>query len=132
MASINQNAYTSALPNFRNLGILLRVLVIVNALAIGAAVVRTPTLIAALDDLLEISALVQPLLIVSLLVLVALNGFLRRLPYHLGLVSVTAITVGLTVIVVVVIGTYYRDTMSSLGHYVVLALLTTGTVLVYF
>jgi len=40
MASINQNAYSSALPNFRNLGIVLRILVIANLFAIAAALVK--------------------------------------------------------------------------------------------
>src|SRR5881227_4026600 len=111
MASINQNAYTSALPNFRNLGILLRILVIVNVLAIGAAVASTSTLIAAFTELLEISALVQPVLIVSLLLFVALNDFLRRLPYALGVTVVMVVSVGFTILVVSIVGTYYRDTL---------------------
>ena len=44
MASINQNAYSSALPNFRNLGILLRILLLVNIVAFAAAVVKSATL----------------------------------------------------------------------------------------
>ena len=35
--SINQNANTSALPNFRNLGILLRILVIVDGMCLIVA-----------------------------------------------------------------------------------------------
>ena len=82
--SINQNAYTSALPNFRNLGILLRILLIVNMCGIGAAVIAAPTLFDAWHELLAISALLQPLLIVTLLALVALNTLLHRLPFFLG------------------------------------------------
>ena len=132
MASINQNAYTSALPNFRNLGILLRILIIVNLLAIGAAIVRTPTLTAAIRELVEISALVQPLLILTLLALVAVNGVLRRLPYHLGAITVAGLVVGLTIVVITVAATTYRDTLGSIGHYVALVLLTTAMLLAYF
>ena len=131
MASVNQNAYTSALPNFRNLGILLRILLIVNVAAIGAAVLRAPTLTAALSELAEISAVVQPLLIVSLLVLVILNGFLKRLPYLLGVIVVVTVTVGLTVTLVVFVNATYRETPGPIARYVVLALLTTAMLLAY-
>src|SRR3954462_5622994 len=89
--SINQNAYTSALPNFRNLGILLRILLVVNMCGIGAAIVGAPTLVDAWPELLSISALLQPLIIVALLALVALNPLLHRLPYFLGVAAVALI-----------------------------------------
>jgi two-component system sensor histidine kinase AlgZ len=132
MASINQNAYASALPNFRNLGILLRILLIVNLVAIGAAIVRAPTLAAAVGELAEISAVVQPLLIVSLLALVALNGFLQRLSYRLGVITVVAITVGVTFVVVTGVGAAYREAFGPIGRYLALVVLTTGMLLVYF
>ncbi len=135
MASINQNAYTSALPDFRNLGILLRTLLIVNVAAIGAAVVRAPTLAAAWTELVELSAVVQPIFIVILLVLVALARFLRRLPFALGAVAVAALAVGITLTLVDVMQhTYLRD--QTLGgspyRHGLLALLTTVMLLVYF
>ena len=133
MPSINQNAYTSALPNFRNLGILLRILLIVNVLAIGAAVVRAPTLTAAWGELLEMSAIVQPIIILTLLSLVALNGFLRRLPYVLGAAAVASIAVGVSWLMVRFVQSAYRgETLGSLQHYGVLVLLATAMLLVYF
>ena len=77
--SINQNAYTGALPNFRNLGILLRILVIVNVVAFAAAVVKSVDARTLWQQFIEIAALVEPLLILSLLVLAALF-YLRELP----------------------------------------------------
>ena len=133
MASINQNAYTSALPNFRNLGILLRILVIINVLAIGAAIVRAPTLAASWVELLEMSAIVQPTIIVTLLALVALNGFLRRLPYYLGAAAVAVIAVGVTSLMVrFVQHTYRGEALGSLQHYGVLVILATVMLLAYF
>lgn len=134
MASINQNAYTSALPDFRNLGILLRMLLIVNFAAIGVAVARTPTLAAAWTELVELSAVVQPILIVILLVLVALAKFLRRLPFALGAVAVAAIAVGITLSLVGVMqDTFLRgQTLGSPYRYGALVLLTTVMLLVYF
>ncbi len=76
--SINQNAYTGALPNFRNLGILLRIVVLVNLFAFAAAVVRSSDAGSLWQQVIQVSALVEPLLILSLLVLAALSGWLRR------------------------------------------------------
>jgi two-component system sensor histidine kinase AlgZ len=133
VASINQNAYTSALPNFRNLGILLRILVIINMLAIGAAIVRAPTLTAAWVELLEMSTIVQPVIIVTLLVLVALNSFLRRLPYYLGAATVSAIAVFVTALMVnFVQSAYHNEVFGSFQHYGVLVLLATVMLLAYF
>jgi two-component system sensor histidine kinase AlgZ len=120
------------LPNFRNLGILLRVLVIVNVLAVGAAAVKAPDLEASWDVLLAISAVVQPLLILTLLALVALNGFLQRLPYYLGVTSVVALAIGMGMLLVVLIYNGESDYPLSLGRYAFLVLLTVGTLLAYF
>ena len=133
MASINQNAYTSALPDFRNLGILLRILLIVNVAAIGAAVVKAPTLALAWNELLEMSAVVQPILIVTLLALVALSGFLRRLPYVLGATAVITLALGVAMLLVRLMQTAYRgEAVESMYRYGLLAVLMTGMLLAYF
>ncbi len=133
MASINQNAYTSALPNFRNLGILLRILLVVNVVAIGAAVMKAPALAGVWTELLELSAIVQPVLIVTLLVLVALGGILRRIPYAVGAVLVTAIAVAVCVLLIgFMLNTYRAEGLGSLPRYGALAALTTALLLMYF
>ncbi len=100
MASIvNQNAYVSALPNFRNLGVMLRILVIVNLLAAGAAAVKSTRLNELWRELLEVSFVVEPVLILSLLALIALGGLLKRLPYFLGAFAVVAIEFAIVTLV---------------------------------
>ena len=74
-----QNAYSSALPDFRNIGILLRILVIVNAVALLVAVVKSADLAELGAQIIDVAALVEPLLILTLVVLYALNGVLSRL-----------------------------------------------------
>src|SRR5687767_845819 len=130
--SINQNAYTSALPNFRNLGILLRILLIVNMCGIGAAVIAAPTLFDAWHELLAISALLQPLLIVTLLALVALNTFLHRLPFFLGAAAVAAIVLALIGFMDVVALGRTRDAAIAFERHGVLGLITAGMLLSYF
>ena len=132
VASINQNAYTSALPNFRNLGILLRILLIVNVLAIGAAVVRAPTLLAAGREFVEMSAVVQPLILFTLLALLALNGFLSRLPYAWGVAAVLAIALGIAVFLGIVIHGGPGEAFGAVQRYAVLVALATLMLLAYF
>jgi two-component system, LytTR family, sensor histidine kinase AlgZ len=131
MASINQNAYTSALPNFRNLGILLRILLIVNAAAIAAAVVKAPTLPEAWRELVGISAVVQPLLIVNLLALVLASGYLQRLPYRAGVLAVFFQTLVLSLVILVAMYGGWRDAPISFLRAEVLVALTTALLLVY-
>jgi two-component system sensor histidine kinase AlgZ len=133
MASINQNAYTSALPNFRNLGILLRILLIVNVVAIGAALIKAPALAAVWPELLELSAIVQPVLIVTLLVLVALGGVLRRVPYPVGAAFVVVTAVAVCVLLVgFMLNTYRAEGLGSLQRYATLTALTAAVLLMYF
>ncbi len=94
--SINHNANTGALPDFRNFGILLRVLVIVNGVAALAALLQVSRLRDWPAQFTEVAALVEPLLLLSMLVLAACGTFLRHLPYMLGIVAIFAIELALT------------------------------------
>src|SRR5690348_18426038 len=96
MASIKQNAYSSALPDFRNMGIVLRVLLGANLFAVAAAVLQARDARAYWEHIVAIGALVEPLLIFSAIVLVALNDLLRRLPYWAGAVAVLVLELALT------------------------------------
>ena len=78
MASIGQSAYPDLLPDFRNLGVMARVLVAVNALAVAAVLFATPTLEAGLQQFMRTAAYLEPLLLVQLLALAALSPLLAR------------------------------------------------------
>ncbi|HKA44899.1 MAG TPA: histidine kinase [Burkholderiales bacterium] len=130
--SINQNAYSSALPNFRNLGVLLRILIFVNFVAIAAAALKTTELRAMLGELLEISAVVQPLLILSLLTLVVANNGLRRLPGPAGIAAVLAIELGLTLLLYQLGRSLPAAEPGSLLRYWLVVLLVTAALLKYF
>ena len=131
-SSINQNAYSGALPNFRNLGIMARILVIVNMVAVAAAIVKSPEARAAWSQFIEIGALVEPLLVLSMLVLALLSDALRRLPYWLGAVAVLALELALTA------GLYFGgrpllgEDAAALWRYWALVALTTVMLLGYF
>src|SRR5512134_3539218 len=97
--SINHNAYASALPNFRNLGVLLRILVIVTIMAVAAAALKSDSLSAVWREVLEVSAVVQPALMLSLIILVMLNGVLKRAPYIVGAAFVVVLELMLVTVV---------------------------------
>lgn len=130
--SINQNAYTGALPNFRNLGILLRILLIVNVFAFAAAVVKSVDARALWQQVVEISGLVEPLLILSLLALAALNHLLRRMPYWLGAMAVLALELALTTALYIAGRPMLGAEPGPLERYWLLVAFTTAVLLVYF
>jgi two-component system sensor histidine kinase AlgZ len=130
--SINQNAYSSALPNFRNLGILFRILVAVNVFAAAAALVKAGDARMLWEELLEISAVVQPLLIASLLALVVLNDILKRLPYAFGLAAVFALEMTLTAMLYGAGKSFHAAEFAPLPRYWVLVALATAALLFYF
>ena len=83
--SIRQNDYPNALPDFRNLGVIARILLIVNGGALFAAAVRARGLVELGERIIEIGAWVEPALIMSLVVLYALSRQLSRPPFQYGL-----------------------------------------------
>ena len=84
MPSIKQNPATLPLPDFRNFGVMLRVLLGVNLLAAAAALVQSPGLGGWLQRYVELAAWVQPLLLFNLALLALIGDVLRRLPGPLG------------------------------------------------
>jgi two-component system sensor histidine kinase AlgZ len=130
--SINQNAYAGGLPNFRNLGILLRIGVIVNAIAFGAAVLKSHDPATLWQQVIQISALVEPLLILSLLILAAISDLLRRVPYWLGAFAVLGLELGLTAALHPFAERLLGPEPAPLARYGVIVALTTLALLVYF
>lgn len=78
------------LPNLRNLGICLRILVLVNLMALIAAILHANSLGEAMRVLAEISITLQPTLLMSLLLLYAINPVLQKLSYVWGAAIVIA------------------------------------------
>ncbi len=73
-----------ALPDFRNLGVITRILLAVNAAAFAAALARGPDAGAVAAQFLEIASWVEPALFTCLAVLYAASAALARLPYAWG------------------------------------------------
>lgn len=91
MPSINQNAGATGLPEFRNLGVIARVLVAVELLGFAVAIARTSGWAEAGAEFVSLSAVLQPALILAVVFLYLLDPWLKRLSYGLGAASVAAV-----------------------------------------
>jgi two-component system, LytTR family, sensor histidine kinase AlgZ len=127
-----QNGYRSTLPNFGNLGVLLRILVIVNAIALLAVVIKMSSLNAIGNELLEVFSLLQPLLILMLVVLTVLNRALARLPYIFGAIVVLVLALVLTTLLYSGARQLLPVQFSSLDRYWLLVTIVTSMLLMYF
>ena len=90
---IRQNAIGLALPDLRNLGTILRIVLAVNAMTAVAALVREPQFELWTAAWLDMTAVVEPHLIVELAILYALAPWLSRQTAPTGALVIAAITV---------------------------------------
>jgi two-component system sensor histidine kinase AlgZ len=95
MTSIRHFPATHPLPDWRNFGVMLRVLLGVNVMALAAALIQAPEPAGWLARYVEMAALVEPLLLLALGLLAALRDVLRKLPLRLGQLAVVMLVAGL-------------------------------------
>jgi two-component system sensor histidine kinase AlgZ len=134
MASINQNRVINPLPDFRNLGVILRVLVLVAAATLLAEALRYTSLSHWLEGLATTVAFVLPVTIISLLVLGVLTPWLRKLDYRVAALCIVALEL---VIVTAIIQFAWillpeEDSMGSLVRYWLFTLILSLLLIGYF
>ncbi len=96
--SINQNIQHRLLPDFRNMGTVLRIVLLVNAVALFLALAQAASPGELWQQMLFGSALLQPVLLSALLALYALNPVFSRLAYWQAVSLIVVIVVLLTFI----------------------------------
>lgn len=96
MTPQNNTSVPDALPDFRNLGVAARILVGVNLGAFVAAAIKSTTFQQLVSEFLEIALVVEPVLIAALVVLSAASPWLVKLPYMIGLATVSTVVLVLT------------------------------------
>lgn len=79
---------SSRLPNFHNLGVNLRILIIVNSMLLLGALMLTNSFSQLLSAMMAISAVAQPMLLVSLLLLFLIYPLLNKLDYWPGIMAI--------------------------------------------
>ena len=94
--SIRQNHLPDALPDFRNLGVISRILLSVNALALLFALARSREVAEFAARATEIAVSLEPVLLVVLIVLYAGSVLLERMAYLQGLLAVFAVVLAVT------------------------------------
>jgi len=128
MPSIRQNPQADALPDFRNLGVIARVLVAANLFALADALLGAREWRGMLELLMRDAALLEPVLLASLVVLYAASPWLLRLGYWRGGAAVLAIVLALASVAHSLFG---ELTTAGLGRTLVIAGAATVVMLGY-
>ena len=135
--SINQNALPDALPNFRNLGVTLRILLIGSGLALLQVLLQASAWADVPQRMMQIATLFAPILLTSLLLLWAAQPWLNRLGYWRGALAVNVLAVVTTLAVYAFGGDLYRPTSGDVNafdvvRYALLSVMVCGILLLYF
>ena len=129
---IRQNPPAPLLPDFRNLGTVLRILLAVNAVGAIAALLAAPTWDMWSATWLDVLAHLEPCLMTELLLLYLLQPLFERIGYRLG----AAVILVLTALIVVAIDAVLPKALPlpnvSITRHIVLALLLALVLLAYF
>lgn len=91
MSSIRQNPAGQPLPDFRNFGVMLRILLSVNLFALVGALVQSAGILDWLQRYVDMAAWVQPLLLFNLALLAMVGALLQRLPAWAAVGAVVAL-----------------------------------------
>ncbi|MDQ1315708.1 MAG: two-component system, LytTR family, sensor histidine kinase AlgZ [Pseudomonadota bacterium] len=94
----NHNNRQVELPNFCHMGVNLRIALTVEAALVAGVVARASDVAAFWAEFIALSALAQPALLLTLLALCAAGGWLRGLPYRVGVGLTLALCVAAPVL----------------------------------
>jgi two-component system sensor histidine kinase AlgZ len=97
--SIEQNAPSDSLPDFRNLGVAMRILLLGNVAGCAAALIQSRDAMEFAPQFAQLAAVLEPVLLLTLLSLFASSKWLARLPYALGIVAVMLLVAAWTALV---------------------------------
>ncbi len=129
---IRQNSVSLALPDFRNLGTILRVVVAANGVAAVAALIQQPQVGEWSAEFLANAGTLEPNLLLVLAVLYALSPWLARQPYATGASIVAAVAVVAAIAVHALIDWIVPSPRGTLLRHVLLALMLALALLAYF
>lgn len=134
--SIKQNTRADGLPNFRNLGITLRILLIVNGLAVMLALLLANNWQDVPANLMQIAVMLTPVILTSLLLLWVMQPWLGKLSYWRGALVVSLMVVALTLGIYSfgreLFHTLDNDPYFDLVRYALLSLTVCAILLMYF
>jgi two-component system sensor histidine kinase AlgZ len=129
---IRQKDDLPALPDFRNLGTVLRILLIVNGAGLVVAFAREPRFEALAGEWATITGFIEPHLLAELALLWILQPILARLRYEQGIAVIAVITVVTAAVMHLVVTRMLPVADASLLRHLVFALGTQLLLIVYF
>ena len=129
---IRQNTIAPELPDFRNLGTILRIVLAVNAFAAIGALVHEPQLDLWASQWLEMMASIEPHLIGELAVLYAIAPWLARQSDATGALVVAVVTIVVGVAVYALIARELPQPQFGLLRHLIFSLCAFGVLLGYF
>src|SRR5689334_11270398 len=132
VASINQTGAGIRLPNFCNLGVMLRSLLIANAFFLAAALVRAQSFDQAWLEFLLLAAFGEPVLIVSLVVFCMARRLLHMMGYIASLAAIAIFEVALALGLTALGSDLMPGRSLPFLHVALLVLFVTGCLLLYF
>jgi two-component system sensor histidine kinase AlgZ len=135
MASIirhRPHAHLPELPDLRNLGAILRILLAVNGASALVALALASSPQGFVDHWVRITAYVEPHLIVELAILYAAAPLLARQPYRVGVAWIYAITVAVGLAIHFLMRGLLPGIQDSLLKHLLFALATTAVLVGYF
>jgi two-component system sensor histidine kinase AlgZ len=133
VASINQTGAAIRLPNFCNLGVMLRSLVLVNLLLLAAAVIRAPSVDAIWFEFLVFAAFGEPMLMLSLVALCAARRWLHAMGYVGALAALATFELVLAWLLYEASGTMLLDRRPlAFGQVMFLVFAATAFTIAYF
>jgi two-component system sensor histidine kinase AlgZ len=132
-AIINQKPLPPRLPELRNLGTILRILLAVNAFALLATLAREQHWSSAYPAWLQTAGLLEPQLLVVLLLLYILAPWLERMRYRAGAACILVLAAAVTYAMSVAFMAMGIDpAAASPRHHVAFAVVSAGVLLFYF
>lgn len=131
--SISQGLHRDALPDFRNVAVIFRIVCAVTLFSFIAVVVHANQWNDVWPELTRTSALVQPVLLLSIVTLFGLDGWVHRLSYRAGLAVVVALEVLLVTLVYRLLAEISgENALFRLERYWVITAAASSTLLYYF
>lgn len=129
---IKQNGISPALPDLRNLGAILRILVAVNGAAVLYAFARASSPASFIAEWTQVTAVVEPYLFLVLAVLWLAAPWLLRQPFGTGVALIALVTVVAGVAQFAVFRTIDGESSGTLLRWLAFALLTAAALIFYF
>jgi two-component system, LytTR family, sensor histidine kinase AlgZ len=133
LPNTNHNAHSDALPDFRNLGVMARILLLGNVGGLAAALIDSRDFLQFVQRFVELAGVLEPVLLLSVVSLHVLSKWLSRLPYAWSIASVMLLELGWTALMLDV-GKALGETLKpfDLARAGILCCLLTAFIVAYF